>query len=512
MEAIFLKAMLYEMKKKVSLILFSLIFIICKTNAATLHLFIINGQSDIGATQQLIQERAKLISELTGLFYNPHTYLAKEHTKATLVSYMNQFNCSSDDVIWFYYAGQGRNQRRSSFPMFLCSDSEYLSMDEIRTILALNNPRLFLIMSDTDNYLSESENETLRSKTREFNESATTTSSLAEGLKALFLARNGFINITSNTVGLGAYSYGGREGGIFTNSFVEALMNVAKSANCTWQNVLEETVNMTQRKAISFNKKQVPFYEAKIKYRYSVSKPKVYAVIVGISDYQSIRDLKYCHKDANNMENFLMSSEGGGVPSNQIVKLLNSQATKANVLKMCDKLFRQASENDLIIFYFSGHGSPNAFECYDAPVNHEYLRNIIYNSNAKLKLCVADACYAGTWDKSKESLKNNPASTLYYNALAQAGNGIALFMSARNNETSIDDPYLEEGLFTHFYIEGLKGVADLDYDRIITVQELYDYVKEKVSKRAYQHFQGHSQNPQLKGTFDHNLPVGVRSD
>jgi uncharacterized caspase-like protein len=143
------------------------------------------------------------------------------------------------------------------------------------------------------------------------------------------------------------------------------------------------------------------------------------------------------------------------------------------------------------------------------------LKNVIYNVKAKKKICVADACHSGSWNKNstyaKKSLNAQQATDLYYESLASSGNGIALFMASQSNETSIDDHELRQGLFTYFYIEGLKGNADSDFDRVITIQELYDYVKKKVSSRAVARF-GNAQNPVLNGTFDHSMPVGVRSN
>jgi tetratricopeptide (TPR) repeat protein len=250
-------------------------------------------------------------------------------------------------------------------------------------------------------------------------------------------------------------------------------------------------------------------------------KPKVWAVIVGISDYaedlnyQGLNDLTFCHKDAEQVFSFLRSAEGGATPSNQIALLTNSSATKENILQKCNRIFQQAAENDLIIFYFSGHGGENLFCAYDGSIKHGELKNIIYASKAKKKLCVADACHAGSWDKNStyasKALNPNQTANLYYEALGNSGDGIALFMASQTNEISIDDYELKQGLFTYYYLDGLKGNADANYDRIITIQELYDYVKKKVSIRGLGKW-NKSQNPALNGTFDHSMPVGIRSN
>lgn len=96
---------------------------------------------------------------------------------------------------------------------------------------------------------------------------------------------------------------------------------------------------------------------------------------------------------------------------------------------------------------------------------------------------------------------------LYYETLANSSNGMALFMSSLASETSLEIPNLQHGLFTYYYIKGLGGEADTEYDKIIEIQELYEYVQLEVSNEARR--RGRKQTPQIKGYFDHNMPVGV---
>ena len=253
----------------------------------------------------------------------------------------------------------------------------------------------------------------------------------------------------------------------------------------------------------------------------SISKPKIWLVCVGVSDYSDelnlngINDLTYCDVDAEKVCGFYKSPQGGAVPSNQISLLLNSNATKENILNECNRLYNLSKKNDLVVFYFSGHGGEDLFCTYNGLINHQDLRNIIYNCKAEKKICIADACRAGSWNKGniniKKSLSDDESMRLYYDALANTSNGIALLMASKTNENSTDDSELKQGLFTYYFIEGLKGSADSNFDRIITLIELYDFVKQKVSTRSLTRW-GKSQTPVLNGTFDANMPIGIRSN
>ena len=247
-----------------------------------------------------------------------------------------------------------------------------------------------------------------------------------------------------------------------------------------------------------------------------INRPKVYAVIVGVSTYsqsqnnRGVRNLKYSDDDAYKMYEFLKSPNGGKLPNSQIKLLVNEDASLANVLFHTKNLYKQARRQDLILFYFSGHGGPNTFVGYDKNITHTEIKEILNNSLAKKKLCVADACHSGSLGQSSGSSRAASSSEMidnYYEALASTSDGIALFLSSKADEYSIEVSDFGQGVFTYYYIEGLKGYADNDGNGIITIQELYDYTRKEVEN--YTRESGNLQRPQLKGTFDHEMPVGV---
>jgi hypothetical protein len=77
----------------------------------------------------------------------------------------------------------------------------------------------------------------------------------------------------------------------------------------------------------------------------NISKIKVWAICVGVSDYSTVlndeglNDLTFCHVDAEKVKEFLHSPEGGAIPSNQISLLTNANATKDNILNECSRLY-----------------------------------------------------------------------------------------------------------------------------------------------------------------------------
>ncbi|MGB3227989.1 MAG: caspase family protein, partial [Saprospiraceae bacterium] len=85
---------------------------------------------------------------------------------------------------------------------------------------------------------------------------------------------------------------------------------------------------------------------------------EVYAVVVGISDYQDpgIPDLRFADKDAEAFANYLSSDAGGKLDVDHLKVLLNEKATVAQFAIALDWLMEVVKENDQVIIYFSGHG------------------------------------------------------------------------------------------------------------------------------------------------------------
>ncbi|HSJ25459.1 MAG TPA: caspase family protein [Longimicrobiales bacterium] len=83
--------------------------------------------------------------------------------------------------------------------------------------------------------------------------------------------------------------------------------------------------------------------------------PRRYAVIVGIDDYPGTdADLDGSVADAQAMRQLLM--EQYGFRDGDIRMLLNGQARRSNIINAFRQHLGQAQPNDVVVFYFSGHG------------------------------------------------------------------------------------------------------------------------------------------------------------
>lgn len=230
--------------------------------------------------------------------------------------------------------------------------------------------------------------------------------------------------------------------------------------------------------------------------------PTTYAVIVGISDYQLLDymtgDLRYADQDARQFSQFLMSQAGGNVPNQNIRLLTNKQAGKSAIGRALT-LFQQARPKDRVILFFSGHGLQGAFVPADVRpgqprslLTYTEVRAYFKASQAGTKLCIADACMSGGM-RNRQQVPSNTGSLT-------SNSQVALLMSSRATQSSIESGQLTGGVFTHYMLKGLKGAADTNQNRIVTIRELYRYVAPRVKRNSPQ-----KQAPLFFGNFPDSL-------
>ncbi len=220
---------------------------------------------------------------------------------------------------------------------------------------------------------------------------------------------------------------------------------------------------------------------------------RVYLVSVGIADYSrfpsKVDNLRLTVKDAEAIVDLYSKNS-----SVDYSLLLNEKATRDRILRAIKKVFNMASADDIVVFFFSGHGYPGGFCAYDGNLGYDEVRKAMAGSKSKNKMMFVDACRSG-------GMRVDDAAA--QGAVTAANNAnVMLFLSSRNNENSIERRDMQNGFFTTYLRNGLKGNADSDRNRVITAKELFDFVHEGVSKIS----KG-KQHPVMWGKFDDDMTV-----
>ncbi len=194
------------------------------------------------------------------------------------------------------------------------------------------------------------------------------------------------------------------------------------------------TTNPTKQNSI----KQVKKDKSMTKETKNSTKKTLYALCVGINDYQHVGKLGGCVPDATNVYNYLKETSANTNFEFAPVLLTDDKATKGNIVKHFKEHLGKAKAGDVAVFYFSGHGAEekadevfwpysqkktlNTVVCYDSrnpagvtDLSDKEIRYMIgkmtYNPDPKAELphfvLMMDSCHSGgttRWDEAKPRL------------------------------------------------------------------------------------------------------------
>ena len=237
-----------------------------------------------------------------------------------------------------------------------------------------------------------------------------------------------------------------------------------------------------------------------------------YAVVIGIEHYrQKLPKAEFATHDAQIMTEYLIKVMG--YPEENVITLLNEQASNVDLVKYFEKWLHNNVEKDSTVFiYYSGHGAPNTRtgDAYLVPYDGDpsfidqtgYSLKRMYDALGKLqakKIIVAlDSCFSGAGGRSVIAKGARPLVMNFQSNIALSRNMTVL--SASSGE-QISSTYDEKGhgLFTYFLLKGIKDEDVIKQDGSIKMDDLFDYIKPQVERIARKQF-NNEQTPQLIGS------------
>jgi hypothetical protein len=260
----------------------------------------------------------------------------------------------------------------------------------------------------------------------------------------------------------------------------------------------------------------------------SFEKPSIRAVIIGVSKYaDESMNLNSAAADAQIVKDYFSSKDGLNISSEKIKYITDKDATKVNVIKTIKDMFSTAGENDLLILYFAGHGWAEEKEMYflghdtnkddliKTAISQKDIQTALSSSPARRQIFIADACHSGatslaymtyvaSGSNDFPTTRNvDPRANFIRNVIGSS-TGLAVITAASANQQSQEGEQWGggHGIFTWTLLQGLKGEADLNKDKVITINEAFIYSIIKMSQET----EG-KQTPTAQGPLD--LPLGV---
>jgi hypothetical protein len=227
------------------------------------------------------------------------------------------------------------------------------------------------------------------------------------------------------------------------------------------------------------------------------------AVVIGNRRYTTlgVPEVAYAHRDARIMKEYLLRTFG--FREENIIYVEDATFAKFNEIFGSDrdprgKLYNFVKPGESRVFvYYVGHGAPDltSHEAYFVPVdaNPQYISTngyrleTFYRNLASLPVkgatIVLDACFSGNTPDGMLFRNISPLMVKVKKDYRGPGNATVL-ASAAMDQVSTWYPEKRHSLFTYYFLKGLKGEADTDGNRVITVREMKDYLRENVPYMA----------------------------
>lgn len=262
---------------------------------------------------------------------------------------------------------------------------------------------------------------------------------------------------------------------------------------------------------------------------------KNWAVIVGISNYQSSAlNLKWAEEDALDLFDTLRGSKGW--EADNIILLTNSSATREAIKAALAGLAKRVSADDQVVFYFSGRGSygpdqppfdeGDGLDEYLVPfdglttsstrdLSDDAIETLLAALPTNNVLVILDAGFTGAVsrsgipsEKEKCILRAGTGKAVAPQSVDGMSHELArpgyVFISgAQNGFAPGESSQLRNGVFTHYFVEGLRGSAN-PTRKTTSAQQAFTYAAPRTSA------QEPAQSPQIVDKRSKKFPLTAR--
>jgi WD40 repeat protein len=257
----------------------------------------------------------------------------------------------------------------------------------------------------------------------------------------------------------------------------------------------------------------------------SDEKAKLFLMTIGVNEYRNPKyNLNFAVADATAFEKEIQKGGHGLFETVVVTSIRNNKASKAEIIKAFGEIQKQAKEQDMLIFYYAGHGTMSEGKTeesqfylipYDVTqlygkdellkekaISANELKELSKNVNAQKQVFILDACQsAGAIDAMVRGAAEE-------RALAQLARSTGTFWITATGSEQFASEFKElgHGVFTYSVLEGLQGKAD-NGDKRITIKELSAYIENRVPEIS-EKYKGTAQFPSGY-SFGNDFPIAI---
>ena len=217
-----------------------------------------------------------------------------------------------------------------------------------------------------------------------------------------------------------------------------------------------------------------------------------HGLVVGIEEYDDSRlNLRCARSDAEAVYKLMVDPECGMFPEENVQLLLDAAATRDNVWRSLARLRRSAGQDDtrldLTMPDACAEESHVYWVTYDADVDDLYgtglandqIGKVLEDIGANQLIVLLDCCHAAA-----SAMQKNPTrSVLTAKEVFASCQGRVRYdlVFRRDGEIGRAGRRGARCVRTYFLEKGLRGEADQNGDGVVTADELWEYLRRKVS-------------------------------
>jgi uncharacterized caspase-like protein len=222
-----------------------------------------------------------------------------------------------------------------------------------------------------------------------------------------------------------------------------------------------------------------------------------YAIVIGVEQYrQKLPKADFAAHDAQAVTEML--TKVMGYPAENVITLINDQATRADLAKYVEKwLFKNVKAGSTVFIYFSGLGTsnPETGDVFLVPYDGDpsfidqtgyslkKMMDALRKLPAKDIIVVLDSCFSGAGGKSILVEGARPMAVSLQNSLVLSKNMTVLAAASGNQ---ICTPYQAKGnsLFTYYLLRGIHDEDVMRPDGSLDIRDLFGYARPQVERIA----------------------------
>ena len=208
-----------------------------------------------------------------------------------------------------------------------------------------------------------------------------------------------------------------------------------------------------------------------------------FALLVGVNDGGAARArLRYAASDARAMARVL-ESLGGVAPADLVFVVDGSRRAVQEGFAAVDRMLRADPDHGVrheLVFYYSGHSDEEGLLLGGERISYQELRSFIHDAPADLSLAILDSCESGAFTRHKGGARRVP----FLLDASIDTRGHAFLTSSAANEVAQESDRIAASFFTYYLVSGLRGAADTNRDRRVTLQEAFQFASQETLART----------------------------